>query len=117
MAKLIQVSFTDDEYNELERRARDSGVSITHCIKSRVLENTEFQKWFSELLLRVERIPTGTNFNIKAVLATDWININKGVRLALGRAFYNHVIAGKVTGVKATDKDSANTQWYVKGVN
>ena len=114
MAKLVQVSFTDDEYRELEKNARDNGVSITHLIKSRVLENTEFQKWFSELVLRVSRIPKGTNFNIKAVLATDWLNINKGVKLALGRAFFNHVSAKKVIGVIATDKDAANTQWYVK---
>ena len=114
MSKLVQVSFTDSEYEELEQRAKKEGVSITHLIKSGVLQNTEFQKWFDELIRLVNQTENGKAFNVKAVLGIEWAGINKGVRLALGRAFYNHVIAGKVTNVKATEKDSAHTQWYKK---
>ena len=112
MSRVIQVSFTDKEFADLERFAQEEGVTISHFIKGKVLEDTEFQRWFHELLLRVGRIPKDTAFNIKAVFGTDWISISKGVRLALGRSFYNYVNAGKVPGIMPTEKDSASTQWY-----
>lgn len=113
MTKVIQISFTEGEFEHLERRAEEEGSSVALYIKNRVLEDTEFQKCFGELLTRVSRIKVGTKFNIKAVFGTDWTNITKGVRLAMGRAFYNYVKAGKVSNITALpNKDSANTQWY-----
>jgi len=114
MSRVVQVSFTDKEFADLERLAQEEGVTVPFYIKSKVLEDTELQQWFQELLIRTGRIPKDTAFNIKAVFGTDWISISKGVRLALGRSFYNYVNAGKVPGVVPTEKDSANTQWYRK---
>ena len=114
-SRVVQVSFSDTEYAHLEAIAEAKGMTIALYIKNKVLENTEFKRWFRELLERVSRIKPGTSFNIKMVLSTDWANIDRGVRLALGRAFYNCVVAGKVEGVSPTQKDSANVQWYEIG--
>ncbi|ROR28110.1 uncharacterized protein DUF1413 [Mobilisporobacter senegalensis] len=114
-SKIIQISFSEAEYSHLESKAEEEGMTIALYIKNKVLDDTEFKKWFRELLERVSRIKYGTPFNIKMVLSTDWVNIERGVRLAMGRAFYNYVVAGKVEGVKPTQKDSANVQWYEVG--
>jgi hypothetical protein len=114
-SRVIQISFSDTEYTHLQAKAKAEGMTIALYIKNKVLEDTEFNKWFRELLERVSRIRPGTTFNIKAVMSTDWVNIDRGVRLAMGRAFYNYVVASKVEGVRPTHKDSANVQWYVTG--
>ena len=113
--KVVQISFSEAEYTHLEKLAEADGATVALYIKNKVLENTEFKKWFQELLVRVSRIQTGKTFNIKMVMATDWPNIDRGVRLAMGRAFYNYVTAEKVTNVQPTQKDSANVQWYGVG--
>ncbi len=113
--KVIQVTFSDSEYSHLENQANIEGVTVPLYIKNKVLDDTEFKKHFKELLTRVSRIKPNSDFNIKMVFATDWPNIEKGVRLALGRAFYNYVEAGKIANTIPTKKDSANVQWYVTG--
>ncbi len=114
-SRVIQISFSDTEYAHLEAKAEAEGMTIALYIKNKVLEDTEFKRWFRELLERVSRIKQGTQFNIKMVLSTDWASIDRGVRLAMGRAFYNYVVAGKVEGISPTHKDSANVQWYEAG--
>jgi hypothetical protein len=113
--KTVQISFSESEYAHLEAHATEGGATVALYIKNKVLENTEFKKWFNELLERVSRIKVGTKFNIKMVLSTDWANIDRGVRLAIGRAFFNYVTAGKVASIQPTQKDSANVQWYEVG--
>jgi len=114
-SKVVQISFSDTEYAHLETKAEAEGMTIALYIKNKVLKDTVFKRWFRELLERASRIKPGTTFNIKMVLSTDWANIDRGVRLAMGRAFYNYVVAGKVEGVSPTQKDSANVQWYEVG--
>lgn len=113
---IVQVSFSKTEYEHLFNKADTDGISIAHYIRGKVLGDTDFKIKFIELLARVSRIKPGTLFNIKMVFATDWPNIDKGVRLALGRTFYNYVNTKKISGVEIVpEKDSAHVQWYVKG--
>jgi len=113
--KVIQVTFSDSEYSHLENQAKIEGFTVPLYIKNKVLDDTEFKKYFKKLLSEVSKIPQNRDFSIKKVFLTEWSNIEKGVRLALGRAFYNYVLANKVPGVTPTKKDSANVQWYIKG--
>lgn len=113
--KVIQVSFSEREYAFLEKQAADEGTTIALHIKNKVLEDTAYKKWFEELVTRVSGLKEGTAFTVKMVLATDWPNIERGVRLALGRGFYKYVKAGKLKSVYETQKDSANVQWYRVG--
>jgi len=120
MPKVIQVPFSDEEYDKfLEEKAKANASDSTDAqfIKDVILPANDFRRWFPELLQRVDALENGTAFNIRAVMATDWVNIPKGIRLALGRVFFQHVDANKVENVTATQMDSAKTQWYVKGEN
>ena len=112
MPRVVQIPLSDDEFAKLEEKANAEGSSISQYIKDIVLPGNDFRRWFPELLHRVESVSNGTKFNIRSVMGTDWINIPKGVRLALGRGFYKHVAVNKLKNVYATEMDSAKTQWY-----
>lgn len=113
MSNTVQISFTKEELNYLENLAKREDLTVPLYIKTKVLENTEFNKYFKELKEKVNRIKPGTEFNIKAVFGTDWLNIPKGVRLALGRIFYKYVAENNIK-VTIKQKDASNTQWYIK---
>jgi len=118
MAKVVQVTFSDNEYAQLleeKKKANAEGYTDAQYIKSIILPDEDFDKWFTELLHRVGSMKMGTKFNIRAVMATDWVDIPKVIRLRLGRIFYNHVVAGKVQHVRETVKGNDKTQWYQKG--
>lgn len=118
MSKVIQVVLSDAEYEkflESKVKAKADDSSDAQFIKDIILPSNDFRRWFPELLRRVELMDNGTQFNIRAVMATDWVNIPKGIRLALGRVFFQHVDSNKVNNVRVTEMDSAKTQWYVKG--
>jgi len=118
MAKVVQVALSDDEYARFlaeKKKANAEGFADAQYIKSIILPDDGFDKWLAELLCRVAGLKAGTKFNIRAVMATDWVLIPKPIRLRLGRVFYNHVAAGKVKYVKETAKGNDKTQWYQKG--
>jgi len=114
MSKVLQISFSDDEYSKIEEEANDVGISIMQYAKGKILAGGEFQKRYNELLNAVIAMRDETKFNIKAVFGLQWASMPKGVRLALGREFYKQVTAGSVSFVEPTSKDAANTQWYIK---
>ena len=117
MPKIIQVSVTDAEYNELTLKAEEHGLSIPRYLVSQGLPDNDFQKWFPELVARVSAIQGGTSFNVREVFGVDWKRIPKGIRLALGRVFYQQVsTGGKIPNVKATGADGAKVQWYYKDI-
>lgn len=114
MTRVLQVTLTEEEYADLEQKAIAEGCTINQYVKNVIFPNNDFKKWFPELLRRINAMPRGTKFNIRAVMGTDWAVIPKGIRLALGRVFYQNVAANKVEDVRATEPDSAKTQWYIK---
>ena len=115
MPKTYQVYCTDNEAEIIERDAQAAGLTVSQYLKKKALSETEFQRYFDDLLVRVANLPNGTTFTIREVFSTDWTRISKGVRLALGRAFFHRVGADGTTNVRAKGKDSANTQMYYKG--
>ncbi|MCL1799471.1 MAG: single-stranded DNA-binding protein [Eggerthellaceae bacterium] len=114
MSRVVQISFSDTEYSEIEAAANDAGISIAQYAKDRILADGEFLNRYKELLDAVSTMRDETKFNIKAVFGLQWASIPKGLRLGLGREFYKQVAAGTVANVKPTVKDAANTQWYIK---
>ena len=114
MPRVIQIPVTQAEYEKLEEKANAEGSTITRYIKDIILPENDFRRWFPELLMRVNSLEIGTEFNIRAVMGTDWLNIPLGIKLALGRVFFKQVIAGRIVNVTTTQADSAKTQWYTK---
>ncbi|MBP1920312.1 DUF1413 domain-containing protein [Youngiibacter multivorans] len=112
-SKVIQVTFTEYEFQHLTKKADEEGLTLSLYIKSKVLDDTEFKNRFADLLKRVNGIPDGTKFNVKAVFGIEWAGIDKGVRLALGKAFYNYVVSGKLPKIEEIQGKIGSTQWYL----
>lgn len=113
MSKVIQIRFSESELEFLTNKAEEKGLTVPIYIKGVVLSETEFNTKFDELKRRVKNIPAGTSFSIKAVFGIEWAGISKGVRLALGKAFFSYIDAGNEDRIEIIpEKDSANTQWY-----
>nr|WP_172596768.1 single-stranded DNA-binding protein [Clostridium butyricum] len=110
----VQVSFTETEIELVKKLANEAGLTIPQFLKHKALEDGEFSKRLSELKEKVARIPSGTKFSIKLVFGTDWLNISRGTKLSLGKNFYTQVTQNMITGVEVAEKDSSNTQFYIK---
>ncbi|MDR2649948.1 MAG: single-stranded DNA-binding protein, partial [Clostridiales bacterium] len=74
----------------------------------------DFKIWFPKLLGRVDKLENGTIFDIRAVMGTDWLVIPKGIRLALGRVFYQHVDKGLVNNVHPHEIANTRPATYIK---
>ena len=111
--KSVQILFTDEELEYLEKEAAKEGLTVPLYIKGTVLQDNEFGKYYKVLVDKANKLSPGTRFNIKAIFGTDW-TMPKGVKLTLGKTYYNRVQDGTITNVKAEGKDSSNVMWYIK---
>ena len=109
----VQLLFTEKEYEQLQTEANNHGLTVPLYIKSEVLQGDDFGTYYRELIRKVESLDTGMPFNIKALFGVEW-TMSKGIKLNLGKTYYNRVAAGVITNVKATGKDSSNVIWYKK---
>jgi hypothetical protein len=109
----VQLLFTEKEYEQLQTKANKHGLTVSLYIKSEVLQGDDFGNYYSELIRKVENLDSGTPFNIKALFGVEW-TMSKGIKLNLGKTYYNRVAEGVITNVKATGKDSSNVMWYKK---
>ena len=108
----IQLLLNDVEYAHVTAAAAKQGVPVPVYIRSRILdEENEFTRAYAETLRRVEALPIGTKFNLKALFGTDW-TMSRGTKLTLGRTFYEMVRSSAVPTVKALGKDSSNIMQY-----
>ncbi|MHC1735006.1 MAG: single-stranded DNA-binding protein [Erysipelotrichaceae bacterium] len=116
MAKpVIQLVVSEEEFAFLTGKARNKRMTIQTYVKSRILDDTDFIQSYKEMVNRVEKLKSGSVFNVKALLGTDWVNLGKGTRLSLGKAFLTYVEANPGTcEVLLMDKDGSGTQWYKK---
>lgn len=109
----IQLLFDKKEYEELKEQADSRGLTVPLYIKSVVLQDNDFAISYNQLIAKADSLPSGTIFNIKALFGVDW-TMKRGIKLNLGRTYYNRVSEGVITNVKAIGKDSSNVMWYEK---
>lgn len=109
----IQILVDDQEYKALKEQADKLGLTVPLYIKSRVVKGDDFGTYYKELIKRVEKLPSGTRFNIRALFGVDW-TMSKGVKLNLGKTYYSRVSEGVIKNVKMLEKDSSNVMWYEK---
>ena len=107
----VQLLLTQEEYESLKKNADKQGLTVPCYIKSVVLEDDYFYGFYKKLLDKVEQLPSGTKFNIKALFGVEW-TMPKGIKLTLGRTYFNRVDKGIIDNVIATGKDSSNVMWY-----
>ncbi|MEG0895270.1 MAG: single-stranded DNA-binding protein [Oscillospiraceae bacterium] len=109
----VQLLFTEKEYAKLKDEADKHGLTVPLYIKGEVLQEDDFGTCYRKLISKVEDLPQGTAFNIKALFGVGW-TMSKGIKLNLGKTYYNRVNEGIINNVKATGKDSSNVMWYEK---
>jgi hypothetical protein len=113
MSRTVQIVLSNEEYEQLEREANQEGLTVPLYVKGVALGDNEFSRSYKKLIQKVAQLPSGTRFTIKAVFGTDW-TMGKGVKLSLGKTFYQRVEDGTVPNVVAEGKDSSNVMWYMK---
>lgn len=109
----IQILFTKEEYNHLKDEADKMGLTVPLYVKKMVLKEDAFGEYYQKLIDKVEALPVGTRFNIKALFGVEW-TMNRGIKLNLGKTFYGRVYSKKVKNVECIGKDSSNVMWYEK---
>lgn len=109
----VQISFTREEYDQLQKEANQYGLTVPLFIKGEVLKDDVLGKYYQNLIERVNALPSGTKFNIKALFGVEW-TMEKGVKLNLGKIFFSRVDNGVVDNVISMGKDSSNIMWYEK---
>jgi hypothetical protein len=115
LAKVIQVSFSDDDFKYLQKMAQEEGITVPMYVKKKVLPRREYDEAFERLLQLISELQPGEEFSIREVFGTQWKTISKGTRLSLGRCFYQSLEKGLVQGVVALDKkDASHSQMYKK---
>lgn len=112
--KNIQLLLNDDEYAHIAEAAEKRGIPVLAHIRALLLGTEDaFAATYADTLRRVEALTPGTKFSLKTLFGTDW-TMPRGIKLTLGRAFYDMVDGGKVTAAKALGKDSSNIMQYVR---
>lgn len=109
----VQLLFTKEEFDQLKAEADKVGLTVPLYIKSEVLKNDDFGSSYKKLIEKVNELPSGTKFNIKALFGVEW-TMGKGIKLNLGKTFYGRVDSGVVDNVLKVGKDSSNVMWYEK---
>lgn len=108
----IQLLLNDAEYAIVTAAAEKQGVPVLVYIRSRLLgTEDEFSTAYAETLRRVEALPPGTKFNLKALFGTDW-TMSRKTKLMLGKTFYKQVNAGKIKLAKAKDEEHTTIMQY-----
>ena len=112
--KTVTLSFTAEEYNDIDERARAEGVSVSLYIKSRVIKN-EIGFKYSELLRRIKNLKPGVDFCIRDLWdSNEWDNIPRGIKLSIGKYFYKNVIEEKIPNVKLKGYGKFGVMYYTK---
>lgn len=110
----VQILFTKAEFKQLQAEADKRGLTVPLYIKGEVLKDDDvFGKYYQKLIEKVNALPSGTKFNIKALFGVEW-TMGKGIKLNLGKTFYGRVDSGIVNNVRCIGKDSSNVMWYEK---
>ena len=114
MSKIsVQLLFDQDEFEELQTEADKHGLTVPLYIKSVVVQDSDFDRYYRILLEKVDALPDQTNFTIPRLFGVDW-NMKRGIKANLGKTFYNRVMSGVITNAVPTGKDSSNVMWYEK---
>lgn len=107
----VQILLTQEEYNTLKAEADKYSLTVAQYVKSKVLGEDEFSSAYGKLIEKVEALPVGTKFNIRALFGVEW-TMSRGVKLRLGKTYNTQVKKGIIKNAAELDKDSSNVMWY-----
>ena len=115
MTKVVQVSFSEEDYMYINKVANDKGITVQMLIKQSVLPRREYDEAFEKLIDMISKLEPEEEFTIRELFSTEWKRLTKGTRLSLGRCFFQSIEKGLITNVKPLNKkDSTHSQIYIK---
>lgn len=109
----IQVMFSEEEMKYLTGEAAQMSLSVPLYIRAMVLPDDGFVRAYRSLLERVDALPSGKRFSIRALFGVDW-TMDRGIKLNLGKTYNKEVKKGTITNVAEIGKDNSNVMWYIK---
>lgn len=112
MSNQVIVTLTDKEYSEVVKLSKEKGLSISQYVKRYSIGNDDFDSLYDYLKNKAIEQPANKPFTVMS-LFTDWDEIDRGVKLSLGRCFYHLVKSGKLPGVEPAGKNTSNVQLYI----
>jgi phosphatidylserine/phosphatidylglycerophosphate/cardiolipin synthase-like enzyme len=112
--RTISIGFTNKEYSDILKSAKDEGVSISQYIKSKIIPN-EFNEKYKVLVQKVSEIKPNTVFTVKDLWKfEEWDKISKGVKLSLGKHFYKNVVTDNIKKVQVKGYGVSGIMCYIK---
>jgi len=109
---MIHLEVSDDQYSKLKELA----VAKERTVEEYILDELGItvEPYMNTISQRVATLQSGTMFTVKAVMATDWNRIPRGIRLSIGRKFFKMAENGSIPSVQSLIPDSAGTMTYKK---
>lgn len=117
MAKTVTISvtLTQAELKLAEKLAKEHGLPLAQCVKQFRLCDQVFEEHFETLKRRAAAQPEGQPFTVMGLFDdAEWNDLDRGLKLSLGRTFNHFVRGGKLPGVRPAGKNSSNVQLYEK---
>jgi hypothetical protein len=113
--KIISFGVTFEEYKNIDSEAKNAGMSISMFCKSKILD-TAFYENYQLLLKKVSNLPSSiTKFSVSDLFDNEqWKNIPRGVRLSIGKQFYNMVKNHIIKNIKIEGFGTSKTMRYSK---
>lgn len=111
--KNVQIVLTEEEYTSVKEKADVMGLSVAHYVKSIILDEDDFTKYYKQLLKMVEALAPETKFNIRDLFGDEW-TMSKGIKLNLGKTFYKQYKEGIINNVAELGRDTSPIMWYIK---
>jgi hypothetical protein len=113
--KIISFGVTMDEFQNIQKEARQKNMSISMYCKSLIVSGTKFIKFYNHLIKKLESFPLHITFTIRDIMGNElWENIPKGIKLSIGRQFYSQVNSRIIENIKIEGYGAAKTMRYSK---
>ncbi|HIS65084.1 MAG TPA: single-stranded DNA-binding protein [Candidatus Avoscillospira avistercoris] len=113
MSHTVVVTLTDEEYKSMVYEAGRKGLTLSQYVKRFPVGDQDFDSRFEELKNKAKDYERNKTFTVMS-LFDDWNDIQRGVKLSLGRTFYHFVKRGELPGVIPAGKNSSNVQLYIR---
>lgn len=116
MSVRVQFVLSDEEYEDLKKKVKEEGVSISKYVKDKVLpQENSFEALWSEFQTKLALFPTEVEFNVATLLGHDrWKQLDRSSKLSLAKLFNRKVTLGECTSVICVGRSPSNVSIYKK---
>lgn len=118
MSVRVQFIISDEEYEDLKKRAENEGkgVSISKYVKDKVFDReNSFESVWEEFLQKINSFPEKVEFNVaNAMTIQRWNELDRSTKLSLAKQFNKRVLNGDLPEIKLVGRSPTNVSIYMK---